>query len=177
MEYILLTIILGVLLLQEYRQRKLNKKNLILSIENNKSIETLKELQKEVINLQDDLGGEREKNRELLSQKKSSETRLGNIGENLIPFLENCPYNPRDLHFLGNPIDFVCFDFDQGEITFLEVKTGNSKPSKRQKIVKNIIKSGRVFYSEIRINEKGVKHRRMNNTDMSNEIEDTDEQN
>lgn len=121
----------------------------------------LKELQGTLLVTQEELGQEREKNRTLLSQKKSSETRLGQISEHLVPFLEGCPYDPKNLHFLGNPIDFVSFDFDAGEITFIEVKSGNSKPTKRQKIVKNIVKQCRVNYAEIRINEKGVKHRKV----------------
>lgn len=121
----------------------------------------LKDLQGTLLVTQEELGQEREKNRTLLSQKKSSETRLGQISEHLVPFLEGCPYDPKNLHFLGNPIDFVSFDFDAGEITFIEVKSGNSKPTKRQKIVKNIVKQCRVNYAEIRINEKGVKHRKV----------------
>ncbi len=120
----------------------------------------LKDLQKQLLLVQEELGQEREKNRTLLSQKKSSETRLGQISEHLVGFLEGCPYDPKSMHFLGNPIDFIVYDWDQGEITFLEVKSGNSKPTKRQKIVKNIIKLGRVNYAEIRINEKGVKHKK-----------------
>lgn len=116
-----------------------------------------KELQSELFNAQDELGAEREKNRTLLSQKKSSETRLGQISEHLIPFLDKCRHDPKNMHFLGNPIDYLVFDFDQGEITFLEIKSGNSKPSKRQKVVKNIIKTGRIKYEEMRINEKGVR--------------------
>lgn len=119
----------------------------------------LKDLQKQLLVAQEELGQEREKNRTLLSQKKSSETRLGQISEHLVPFLENCRHDPKNMHFMGNPIDYVVFDFDQGAITFLEVKSGNSKPTKRQKVVKNIIKTGRVFYEEIRINEKGIKNR------------------
>lgn len=122
-----------------------------------------KELQVDLFNLQDELGSEREKNRNLLSQKKSSETRLGQISEHLIPFLATCPYDPKNLHFLGNPIDYIMFDFDEGTIVFLEVKSGNSKPSKRQKTIKNIIKSGRIFYEELRINEKGIKLKRKEN--------------
>jgi len=166
MEYVLLAIILGVLVLQEYRQRKLSKKNLSLTVENSKGIDTLRELQTEVVNLQDELGGEREKNRALLSQKKSSETRLGQISEHLVPFLQNCKHDPKTMHFLGNPIDYIVFDFDDGKITFLEVKSGNSKPSKRQKIIKNIIKSGRLYYEEIRINERGVKTKTVNGEDI-----------
>jgi len=135
----------------------------------------LKEASANLINLQEELGQEREKNRELLSQKKSSETRLGQISEHVIPFLEGCPYNPKDLHFLGNPIDYVVFDLDQGEITFLEVKTGNSKQSKRQKLIKNIIKAGKVYFAEMRIDQKGTKHKRYDNTEKAIEVGDVDE--
>lgn len=122
-------------------------------------MDTLRDIQSELVNVQDDLGGEREKNRALLSQKKSSETRLGQISEHLVPLLENCRHDPKTMHFLGNPIDYVIFDFDDGKITFLEVKSGNSKPSKRQKIIKNIIRTGRIYYEELRINERGVKNK------------------
>lgn len=154
---------------------KLTNYNTQLMVQNLKAQEDLKELHTEVVNLQDELGSEREKNKSLLSQKKSSETRLGQISEHLVPFLENCPYNPKDLHFLGNPIDYVIFDFDDGKITFLEVKSGNSKPSKRQKTIKNIIKSGRIFYDEIRINEKGVKVKHIQNEDDKDSSGDTND--
>lgn len=103
---------------------------------------------------------EREKNQVIISQKKSSETRLGQITEHLVPFLEGCPYNPKDLHFLGQPIDFIAFDFDAGEITFIEVKSGNSKPSKRQKLIKHMIHAGNVKYDEIRVDQKGVRNKK-----------------
>lgn len=149
----------GILLLLVVALILVLKNNVKLVVQNSKYGDHLKELQEEVINLQDDLGEEREKNRSLLSQKKSSETRLGQISEHLVPFLENCTHDPKSMHFLGNPIDYIVFDFDEPKIVFLEVKSGNSKPSKRQKLVKNIIKSGRIFYEEIRINEKGIKNK------------------
>jgi predicted Holliday junction resolvase-like endonuclease len=144
----------------EIKKLRAYEKEVIDSKVSNKELtQSVRELILEQRNLEDELGREREKNRTLLSQKKSSETRLGQIGEHLVPFLSGCPYNPKDLSFLGNPCDFICFDFDQGEITFIEVKTGNSKPSRRQKIIKNIVKTGRINYAEIRIDEKGVKHK------------------
>lgn len=121
--------------------------------------EELKSVQVELINTQENLGDEREKGKTLLSQKKSSETRLGNIAENLVPFLQGCPHDPKTMTFLGAPIDFIVFNFDEGYITFLEVKSGNSKPTKRQKIIKNLVQAGRVFYEEIRVDEKGVRHK------------------
>ena len=153
---------------------KFQETNTKLVVENLKAKDELRFLHLEILNLQDELRGEREKNKTLLSQKKSSETRLGQISEHLVPFLENCPYNPKDLHFLGNPIDYVIFDFDDGKITFLEVKSGNSKPSKRQKTIKNIIKSGRIFYDEIRINERGVKVKHVKNEEDSGESDVTE---
>jgi predicted Holliday junction resolvase-like endonuclease len=153
---ILATVCIG----QFIRSRELKKSSSSvtgLRVENEHLTGITKEFQSDIINLQEDLGQEREKNRTLLSQKKSSETRLGQISEHLIPFLDGCNHDPKSLHFMGNPIDYISFDFDEGKIVLIEVKSGNSKPSKRQKIVKNIIKTGRVFYEEIRINEKGVK--------------------
>src|SRR5271166_2874903 len=96
-----------------------------LQVDNRNFQEDLRDLQGVLVQLQDELGQEREKNREVLSQKKSSETRLGNISEHLVGFLNGCPYDPRDMHHLGAPIDFLIYDLDQGEITFLEVKSGN----------------------------------------------------
>lgn len=142
-----------------WRLRRENKSMIDTQVYNQQLERTNRELQGDLIDAQDFLGQEREKNRTLLSQKKSSETRLGQISEHLVPFLSECKHDPKTMHFLGNPIDYVVFDFDQGSITFLEVKSGNSKPSKRQKTVKNIVKSGRIYYDEIRINEKGVKNR------------------
>lgn len=167
MEYVLLAIIIGlvVYIIRDKQQR------VKLEVVASSSATMAKDFQKELLDTQDELGREREKNKNLLSQKKSSETRLGQISEHLVPFLENCPYNPKDLHFLGNPIDYLAFDFDEGKIIFLEIKSGNSKPSKRQKLIKNLIKSGRVFYDEIRINEKGVKHKKIENDDVT-EVKD-----
>ena len=146
-------------LVEIWRLRRENKQMIDTQVYNQQLERTNRELQGDLLDAQDFLGQEREKNRTLLSQKKSSETRLGQISEHLVPFLSECKHDPKTMHFLGNPIDYVVFDFDQGSITFLEVKSGNSKPSKRQKTVKNIVKSGRIYYDEIRINEKGVKNR------------------
>ena len=138
-----------------------------LRVENEQLKKSTKEMQEEILNIQEEVGEEREKNKEILSQKKSSETRLGQISEHLVPFLENCQHEPKNMHFLGNPIDYIVFDFDEGAITFLEVKSGNSKPSRRQKTVKHIIRSGRIFYEEIRINEKGIKSKIIGGEDQN----------
>lgn len=110
-----------------------------------------------------ELNDEKNNLSKLLSQKKSSETRLGQITEHIVPFLSQCPYDPKDMVFLGQPLDYIVFDQDQGEITFLEIKTGNSRASKKQRLLKNIINSGNVYYREMRISDKGVTMKKSRN--------------
>jgi len=86
----------------------------------------------------------------LLSQKKSSEVRLGQISENLAPFLKEFKYNPKKCHFLGNPIDYVIFEDDK--IVFLEIKSGESKLSDTQKNIKKLIESKEMYFDTMRIN-------------------------
>jgi predicted Holliday junction resolvase-like endonuclease len=86
----------------------------------------------------------------LLSQKKSSEVRLGQISENLAPFLAEFKYNPKKCHFLGNPIDYIIFEDDK--IVFLEIKSGESRLSDTQKNIKKIIESKEVYFDTMRIN-------------------------
>ena len=170
LEYVIIGGLLVALVVLYRENKKLTKTTsteVSTQVQNTQLRDTNRHLQSDLLEIQDQLGMEREKNRTLLSQKKSSETRLGQISEHLVPFLANCPYDPKNLHFLGNPIDYVSFDFDAGAITFIEVKSGNSKPSKRQKIIKNLIRNGQVYYDEIRINERGVKIKNYKNADGS----------
>lgn len=113
---------------------------------------------------------ERAKNGLVLSQRKSSETRLGQISENLAPFLEGFQHDPKDCRFLGSPIDIIAFNFNNESIHFIEVKTGGAKESKRQKIIKNAIKCGRVYYEQLRISEKGVISKQEKNNETSSQL-------
>ena len=85
------------------------------------------------------------------SQQKSSETRLGQIGEHFAPLLDVFPYDPKDARFLGSPIDFVVFDFEGDQIVLVEFKTGNSRESKRQRQVRDMVANGNVKYEVIRV--------------------------
>ncbi len=91
----------------------------------------------------------KEQNLKILGQKKSSEVRTGQIAEQMAPFLANFPYNPKQAHFLGMPIDYVIFTDD--EVVFLEVKSGQSYLSKRQQQIKEAILAGKVKWAEYRI--------------------------
>ena len=85
----------------------------------------------------------------LLSQKKSSEVRLGQITEQLTPFLEKFKYNPKKARFIGMPIDYIVFE--DNKIIFIEVKSGKSKMSKNQNAIKKLIESGKVEFETIQI--------------------------
>lgn len=83
--------------------------------------------------------------------KRSRAVLGGQMAEQLAPYLPNFPCNPADAHFLGKPIDFVAFTgCAQGEqlqeVLFIEVKTGSSKLSEREKELKKTIEEGRCRY-------------------------------
>ena len=92
---------------------------------------------------------EKDKYRQLLRQKKQSEVMLGFISEKLSPFLKDFKYDPSKLKFLGDPIDYV--HFGEESITFIEVKSGKSRLSKKQKGIRDIIKNKNVEWHEYRI--------------------------
>lgn len=96
----------------------------------------------------------REKYNKTIHQKKSSEVRLGHIGENLAPFLDGWPHDSNNFRFLGNPIDGV--QFNDNEIVFVEIKTGNARLSKVQKNIKRIVKEGNVYFESFRVGTNGL---------------------
>ena len=87
--------------------------------------------------------------------KRSKAVIGGQVVEQVAPFLPGFPCNPADAKFLGKPVDFVSFsglsDKDTvDEILFIEVKTGKSELSKREKEIRKAVEEGRVRYVEYR---------------------------
>ena len=97
----------------------------------------------------------KEKYERELHFRKSSEVRLGKIGENLAPFLTDWPWSPGRFRFLGNPVDGIQFNDDA--VVFVEIKTGGGRLSRTQKKVKNLIKEGKVRFVTFKIGEDGAK--------------------
>lgn len=89
-----------------------------------------------------------------LHQKKSSEVRLGRIGEQMFPFFPHYPYDPNNFRFLGSPVDGVQFNDD--EVIFIEVKTGKSRLSAGQKNIKQLINTGKIKFATFRIDEDKI---------------------
>ena len=92
---------------------------------------------------------EEERYAKLIHQKKSSEVRLGQIGEHVAPFLADWPWDPKNFRFLGNPVDGI--QFNEDDVVFVEIKTGKSQLSKSQRVVRDLIKIGKVKWAEFRI--------------------------
>jgi predicted Holliday junction resolvase-like endonuclease len=85
------------------------------------------------------------------SVRRSKAVTAGLMGEQVAPFLPNFPCNPADVRFVGKPIDFVAFPGaargeEIKEVLFIEVKTGNSKLSERERQIKSAVENGRVRY-------------------------------
>lgn len=104
---------------------------------------------KRAIENEEKLTAELEKNKKLLSQKKSSEVRTGQIAEQLMPILEDFPYDRKKIRGIFNPIDAIVFEDD--EIIFMEFKTGNAKLSQKQVSIKKLVEGKKVRWEERRI--------------------------
>ena len=78
----------------------------------------------------------------------------GKVYEQLIPYLPNFPFNPKDVRFLGAPVDLVVFEgLDRGlveRVVFVEIKTGLSSLTPRERQVRDAVKGGRVDWLELR---------------------------
>jgi predicted Holliday junction resolvase-like endonuclease len=108
-----------------------------------------KKLLKDFSDLEKKLIEETEARKKVTSQKKSSEVRLGHIAETLAPFLDQFDFEPEQCTFLGKPIDYISFGHD--EITFIEVKSGNSQLNSKQRHIRDQVKNKQINWKEIRI--------------------------
>ncbi|MGC9112033.1 Holliday junction resolvase-like protein [Acidilobus sp.] len=86
--------------------------------------------------------------------KRSSAVTAGKIYEQLAPILPGFKFNPKDVRFLGSPVDFVVFDgLEDGKrvhVRFVELKSGDSKLTDREKAVKDAVESCRVSFEVVR---------------------------
>jgi predicted Holliday junction resolvase-like endonuclease len=87
--------------------------------------------------------------------QRSQAVTSGKVHEQLVPYLPGFPYNPKDVRFLGSPVDLVVFDgLAAGRlrrIIFVEVKTGSSALTQRERSVREIVEEREVDWAELRI--------------------------
>lgn len=142
------------------REKNLNQTIQNLQFSFNKEQDLIKErkaeldlkeqqLLKNLSSLEEKLEQETQTRKKVVSQKKSGEVRLGHIAETLAPFLDQFDFDPENCTFLGKPIDYISFGDD--EITFIEVKSGNSQLNKKQRYIRDQVKAKLVNWKEVRI--------------------------
>jgi predicted Holliday junction resolvase-like endonuclease len=99
-------------------------------------------------------------------QRSSAVTR-GKVTEHIVPYLPGFDLDPKDIRFLGTPIDLIAFKGLNGseeiEIVFIEVKTGGSVLSARERAVKKAVEqkrvSWRVFNPDAEVGRQKVSNR------------------
>ena len=130
-------------------QSTISKQQSITSTSNSEFKKKESELIQKKQELEKKLDEETIARKKVLSQKKSGEVRLGHIAETLAPFLDQFDFEPEKCSFLGQPIDYISFGDD--EITFIEVKSGNSQLSQKQRHIRDLVKAKLVSWKEVRI--------------------------
>lgn len=90
---------------------------------------------------------------------RSMAINLGKISEQLLPFSHHlAAFNPKDARFIGSPIDFIIFDgiSDKKEmvkIYFVEVKSGTSQLTPKQKKIKFAVDNHLIDWLPINVGE------------------------
>jgi predicted Holliday junction resolvase-like endonuclease len=107
-----------------------------------------------------------EKSEEIKKQKgraASAHTSKGQILEKWCPFLEHPEIDPdweaKNWSFMGQPIDYIIFDWREnkdiniadGKIVMLDVKSGKSQLTTKQRRIRDLIQAGRVEWRTIRL--------------------------
>ena len=87
--------------------------------------------------------------------QRSQAVTSGKVHEQLVPYLPEFGFNPKDARFLGSPVDLLVFDgLDDGElrrVVFIEIKTGGSALSGRERQVRDVVRARQVAWEELRI--------------------------
>ena len=88
--------------------------------------------------------------------QRSLAVTAGKVHEQLVPYLPEFGFNPKDARFLGSPVDLVVFDgLAAGavrRVVFLEVKTGGAALTTRERQVRDVIEARAVVWAELRLN-------------------------
>src|SRR3954468_10691551 len=90
--------------------------------------------------------------------QRSLAVTAGKVHEQLVPYLPDFGFNPKDARFLGSPVDLVVFDgLAEGNVrrvVFLEVKTGGAPLTTRERQVRDVIDAREVVWAELRLDRR-----------------------
>ena len=87
---------------------------------------------------------------------KSQSVTMGKMTEHIVPYLPGFGFNPSDARFIGSSIDLIVFDgLDEDclkKIVFIEIKTGNSTLSPRERWVRDAILAKNIEWRQVKVN-------------------------
>jgi predicted Holliday junction resolvase-like endonuclease len=89
-------------------------------------------------------------NQKIANTLASIRVKHGQTWETFLPLMETFErtIGPKEnAVFLGQPLDLIYFNDD--EVIFVEVKTGNSRLSSKQRHIRNLIKDRKVRWEEV----------------------------
>jgi len=90
---------------------------------------------------------------------KSSSVTMGKMTEHMVPYLPGFGFNPADARFVGSPIDLIVFDGlgndEVNKIVFVEIKTGASTLSTRERMVRDAVIAKNIEWLEVKANFDG----------------------
>lgn len=82
--------------------------------------------------------------------RQSRAINAGKITQDMAPLLPDWPYALKDSRQVGDPLDYIIFDGLANDavqkIIFVEVKSGNSRMTSRQKQIMKAVEEGRVEF-------------------------------
>jgi predicted Holliday junction resolvase-like endonuclease len=87
---------------------------------------------------------------EVTFKLRSQSVKHGKSWEHFVPFTKEFEKiaNKENFVFIGQPIDGI--SFDENEIKFIEIKTGKSRLSEKQRKLKSLIEKKKVKWIELR---------------------------
>ena len=113
--------------------------------------------------LETSLGNQEEETLKQKGRAQSAHTSKGQILEKWAPFVDHDQIDPHwkseDWCFLGQPIDYVVFDWHkdttlniaEGKVVLLDVKAAKSQLTTKQRRIRDLVKAGQVEWREIRL--------------------------
>jgi len=114
------------------------------------------ELQRQARDLKDQDAELRERKHSATAaaERKAMEVSLGLVIEKIVTGWKAFPHEPYDCRALFEPIDYLAFDGMTREgrvkaIAFIDVKTGDGRLNKHQRMIRDAVQDGRVDYREL----------------------------
>jgi len=95
--------------------------------------------------------------------KRSRSSIMGQVVEQIRPFLPRMKYEPGDLRSIWKPIDYVCFNGlslkqEVDSVTFIDVKSGRSHLTTEQLSIKRAVEEGHVDFDVIEFKPEQLTH-------------------